>query len=107
MLFSGIVQLICGLLFDPAPVFGVRQAGELLFTAVITAFLGHMLWNYAMRSTMSLYVILASNFLPILCTIAMGLVLGVPLSAPVLAGAALLAAGTAWSRKCFIRDDTA
>ena len=100
LLVTGLTQSVAALIvrhpFDLTP----RHGLEFFFLVFIAIFLGTMFWNRAMGSEQKLVVIVLSNLLPLVTTVLTGLVLGVPLTWPILLGASFVVAGTVWSKRC-------
>jgi len=93
---QGVGALIVRHPFDLVP----RHGLEFFFLVFISIFVGTLLWNRAMGSDRKLVVIVLSNLLPLVTTVLTGLVLGVPLTWPILLGASLVVVGTVWSKRC-------
>ena len=104
MLLSGVIQGILALLLRETPQFTLGQIGGVLYMAIVTGFFANIFWVRAMRSRHGHAVILFANLTPLISTVAVGLTLGVALTLPLVIGSALVAAGTLWSKFCFLPD---
>ena len=105
MLLSGLIQGVLALLFRESPQFAFHQIWGVLYMAVVVAFLGNFFWVSAMQGKRRHAALLFANLTPLLATVAGALTLGVPLTLPLVVGSALVAAGTIWSKYCFLPDE--
>ena len=104
-LATGVIQLIIAFaLGETVNAFGWQQLLEILYMIVLSTFGGNSLWNYAMQGKGRMAALLASNLMPVFATVCSILILGLPLTFPVVAGAVLLVIGTLWSERCFISE---
>lgn len=101
MMASGVIELILAIVWKETFVFQMRQVGELLFMIVASSFLASILWNAAMAGPKKITVIVISNFLPVISTLLVSVMLGVQLTWLVVIGSLLVVAGTLGCKACF------
>lgn len=100
MVASGLVLGAIALKVEEPMHFSPGIAAQMLYAAIIVSSLANVLWTLSIKRGNMILVVLASNFLPILSTIMTALMLGVPVSMPVVVGSALVVVGTFWSKRC-------
>lgn len=101
MIVAGIVEIGLSFVLHEEGTFHMNQLGELLFMVVASSFLASILWNAAMSGSKKMSCIILSNFLPVISTVLVSLMLGVSLTWPVVVGSLLVVAGTIGSNACF------
>jgi len=101
LLFSGLFQFGAAMIVYQPFNLQLRHTFPFAFQVIFSTFLANVFWNMAMRSKYSLAVIILANLVPVFSTVLTGLMLGVTLTWPMLLGAALVVAGTMWSKRCF------
>jgi drug/metabolite transporter (DMT)-like permease len=101
MLVSGIVLGLIAVNVDEPRHFSIDIVAQMLYAALIVGCLANLSWTLAIKRGNMLLVVLASNFLPIMSTIMTAIMLGVPITPPIIVGSALVVVGTMWSKKCF------
>lgn len=101
ILFTGIILGIFRLFIHENTHWSISTIGQLFYQSVFTSFLATLLWDAAMRKGRMVIVVIASNFLPLIVTLVSALLLGVSPSPFLWLGAALVVAGTIWSKRSF------
>jgi drug/metabolite transporter (DMT)-like permease len=104
MILTGFMMGIVSFFFREPGYFDLIIFGELFFQVVFTTFLATLFWNLAMCRGNIIIVVSISNFLPVIATVCSSLMLRVPLTLSILAGAVLVTASTIWSNICFSRS---
>lgn len=102
MLIGGLLMGALSLTLNEPRIFNVSMIGELIYQSVFTLFIATICWNTSMVKGNPVAVAVASNLTPIITTLSTGLLLGVPITIPVLIGTVLLVIGTFWSKQCFV-----
>lgn len=76
------------------------------YSSIVVSCGANVLWNLGIKRGNTLMIVLISNFLPVISTAMTSLIFGVTITAPVVIGSLLVAAGTIWSKNCFHSDGT-
>jgi len=101
MLGTGLIMGFVSLFVPEETSWSASTVSQLIYQAVIPSFLATFLWDAAMRKGKLIIVVIASNFVPLLTIVVTALILGQPLHPSIVAGALMVVAGTAWSKRCF------
>lgn len=101
ILITGLILAVVRLFIHEDTHWSIGTAGQLFYQAIFTSFLATLLWDAAMRKGKMVVVLIASNFLPLIATFVSMLLLGVTPTPYVWLGAAMIVAGTFWSKRCF------
>lgn len=101
ILITGLALGAVSLAMNEPRVLTSSMIGGLLYQSIVTTFIATLLWDAAMRKGNIVVVAVASNYLPVVTTIMTALMLEVAISRSMLIGAALVVAGTIWSKRCF------
>jgi len=101
MVASGIILGLIALFKNEPKNFSSGIIAQIIYAAIVVTCMANIMWNMAIKHGNMLVVVLASNFLPIISTVMTALMLGIPITLPIIMGSLLVVAGTYWSKKCF------
>ncbi len=101
MVGSGIILGIIAIFSDEPRHFTPAIIAQVIYAAIVVTCMANVLWNLSIKRGNMLIVVLSSNFLPIISTVMTSLLLGVPITVPIIIGSVFVVAGTIWSKKCF------
>lgn len=101
LVIGGLMLGALSFAFNEPRIFTTSMIGSLIYQSVFTSFLATICWNLSMIKGNVIAVAVASNLSPVISTVSTGLLLGVPITVPMIIGTVLLVAGTFWSKQCF------
>lgn len=101
MVGSGIILGIISIFTNEPRNFTPSIIVQVIYASIMVTCVANILWNMSIKRGNMLIVVLASNFLPIISTVMTSIMLGIPITPPILIGSLLVVAGISWSKRCF------